>query len=381
MFEELLIYIKDQFSNNDFLTGIIGGGIITSLLYVARNIPNKLWLLYTRNCAWEFRINDINPFYQPCILYFSNKLKNKIRRIKIEQTDDQIDYTPDYGNHYLIDGFNIIIVSISEETMEHSKERKENIKVQIYGISPKRVFENIIKQVYTFRDNIIDKKYIYDYGFYWSKIKSIPLRHIDNIFIDDNITKDIISEIDTFLTNEEEYNTRGISYTKGLIFYGEAGTGKSSMAIALANYYSKNLCYLDLNGISDIPSAKDSFSNIPKNSILILEDIDTVKSVHTRDDNSKDPDTSEKIPLSTILQLLDGMYVPDGTIIIATTNYFEKLDKAFTRYGRFDLKINFPKANKLIAEKMVNKLNPDKKYILEEIKYPISQAELQSKLF
>lgn len=384
MIPEVIQYVHDQLQTNDFLTGFVGGGIITALLYVARNIPNKLWLLYTRNFAWEFQINDINALYRPSVLYFSDKLKHKMRRIKLEQdSDNNIEYTPAYGTHYMWMGTNFIVITMSEEKLENSKERKESIHLTIFGTSPKQTFYKMVETILKYQKEKTEKYYIYDYSYYWNKIKNIPKRSLDTIYLDSNIKEKIVNDIDYFYNNEQFYTKLGLPYKRGYIFYGAAGTGKSSIVVGLANYFQKNICYLDLNTLDSSSDVKSAFSSIPQNSILVLEDIDIHKSTHQRKDTvtpEKSDDAEEKVSLSTILQMMDGIYLTDGTIIIASTNYIDKLDRAFIRDGRFDLKLEFPLATREIAEQMIVSMNPDKMYLLDELQYPISQAELQNRL-
>lgn len=50
-------------------------------------------------------------------------------------------------------------------------------------------------------------------------------------------------------------------------------------------------------------------------------------------------DTSEKLTLSFILNILDGILETPGRILIMTSNYPEKLDKALIRPGRIDINL------------------------------------------
>ena len=50
-------------------------------------------------------------------------------------------------------------------------------------------------------------------------------------------------------------------------------------------------------------------------------------------------DTSEKLTLSFILNILDGILETPGRILVMTSNYPEKLDKALIRPGRIDINL------------------------------------------
>ena len=48
--------------------------------------------------------------------------------------------------------------------------------------------------------------------------------------------------------------------------------------------------------------------------------------------------------MGNLLEIIDGINEMHGRILIITTNYREKLDKALTRPGRIDLEIKFQRS-------------------------------------
>ena len=63
-------------------------------------------------------------------------------------------------------------------------------------------------------------------------------------------------------------------------------------------------------------------------------------------------DTSEKITLSFILNILDGILETPGRILIMTSNYPEKLDKALLRPGRIDINLEVSYCDKPMIKEM-----------------------------
>merc|ERR1712117_893783 len=49
----------------------------------------------------------------------------------------------------------------------------------------------------------------------------------------------------------------------------------------------------------------------------------------------------QKLTLANLLEVLDGVMEMEGRMLIITTNYPEKLDKALIRPGRIDMKVHF----------------------------------------
>jgi hypothetical protein len=96
---------------------------------------------------------------------------------------------------------------------------------------------------------------------------------------------------------------------------------------------------------------------------------------------------AEKIDLSFLLNLLDGVLEIPGRIVIMTSNYIKMLDKALIRPGRIDVIANFKKCtNQTLLEMMEffyeRKLDNDcvdRIFVLEE--YIISPAEMSKLMF
>jgi chaperone BCS1 len=111
------------------------------------------------------------------------------------------------------------------------------------------------------------------------------------------------------------------------------------------------------------------FSELPKQCVVLLEDIDTAGLTHARKTpnetveeakplittvpattiiNPNNPPTNNgggRISLSALLNILDGVASQEGRVLIMTTNHIEKLDEALIRPGRVDMTIKFDLAN------------------------------------
>ena len=98
----------------------------------------------------------------------------------------------------------------------------------------------------------------------------------------------------------------------------------------------------------------------------------------------------DSINLANLLEIMDGVMEMSGRIMIISTNYPEKLDKALVRPGRMDLKIEFKKCNNEILESIYEncykghvkeKLYQEGLEILKEIPdYSVSPAEVNKEI-
>lgn len=145
----------------------------------------------------------------------------------------------------------------------------------------------------------------------------------------------IIGHLKGFLDNRQAYAKVDIPFRTGILLYGEPGSGKSSTALAIANELRMNVYIIALSSLLNDEALNDCFSNIPPNSIIILEDIDIASAVKDRDD-----DDTSGVTMSGMLNVLDGFQSPPGVITIMTTNRLDVLDPAIIRPGRVDLQEN-----------------------------------------
>jgi hypothetical protein len=183
-------------------------------------------------------------------------------------------------------------------------------------------------------------------------------RSYDTIYLPFIMKKLITTEMEKFICFEKVFRENGIPYKKGFLFYGPPGTGKTSLVKALALTYRIPIYIFDINNGSindeNITSIINSISG-DGNRILLFEDIDSAFSEkeelkyqaksneiimgNTGDQKPTDPTLTSKkyLTYSGLLNALDGvMSEHNGTIMIMTTNYRDKLGQALIRPGRID---------------------------------------------
>lgn len=247
---------------------------------------------------------------------------------------------------------------------------------------------------------------------------------------------DIVKKrVEFFIKNKKWYDEKGIPYTIGLLLSGQAGAGKTSSVKCLANETKRHIININLN--NDI--TKTQFENLFFNEVIsvlntstgqtekysipldqriyVLEDIDcqsdlvmeralkndpqekeeqsNINSLQSVKTNPNKPDTynnptqngSEKLDLSFLLNILDGVLEIPGRIVIMTSNYIDKLDHALIRPGRIDIIANFKKCvNKTLIEMIeffydLSLSEKDKKRILGLKEFVVSPAEMGKVMF
>lgn len=161
----------------------------------------------------------------------------------------------------------------------------------------------------------------------------------------------IIEDIRTFWKSKQRYQKYGLSYKRGVIFYGPPGAGKSSNIILLCNELIEK--HNGLVFLCQVPSLLTTLltqlRKIERDRplIVVLEDIDEIIQSHGEHD---------------ILALLDGETQIDNLIFLASTNYPRRLGaRIINRPARFDdrVKVDMPSlATRLAYIELVTKDEP-----------------------
>ncbi|HED7353274.1 TPA: ATP-binding protein [Campylobacter coli] len=169
----------------------------------------------------------------------------------------------------------------------------------------------------------------------------------------------------------ERLNSWGIKSNKNIeakiIFYGPAGTGKTMSALAMAKSMKKTVLSFDCSKIlskwvgeseQNVRKIFDTYKNIvqtcKQSPILLLNEADQFLS--TRVESSSGSDKMHNQMQNIFLEQIERF----NGVIIATTNFLESLDSAFSR--RFDYKIEFKKPDFKDRLKMWEKFLPRKAF-------------------
>lgn len=268
-----------------------------------------------------------------------------------------------------------------------SEDSEYDIDLYIFGRKAKKYFLEINNILKEYAKDIL---YMYSVSGgsnneeFNSIISEMHLRSMNTLFFDNSIKEKIINHIQSFLDNKEIYEKRDLLYKTGILLYGEPGTGKSSLANAIATYFNDSLIVIDMTSFDtlDINTLSQSINADDNQYVILLEDIDCIFKNLDRSEGSDITKDDLKI-VNKLLQFTDSNSSPNNVIFIATTNHYDKLDQAITRSGRFDLQIEVNGISRDSAIKMCKSFDlkdEDINDIFSEIEFPINQSKLQEKI-
>jgi SpoVK/Ycf46/Vps4 family AAA+-type ATPase len=161
----------------------------------------------------------------------------------------------------------------------------------------------------------------------------VTARTWNDLVLPARMVQDIRMNVEGFFAGSVRYASLGIPHRRGFLFAGPPGCGKTLTLKTLAsNIPAKFISVLGTADVDDgmLRYAMDLAEKYTP-AVVLLEDLDRIVQ-------------AKGISLSHFLNLLDGLKVLNGVLVIATCNEPDKLDAAlihrpsrFDRVWRFDL--------------------------------------------
>jgi hypothetical protein len=222
------------------------------------------------------------------------------------------------------------------------------------------------------------------------KHKFSTTRTFDNVFFEGQ--ERVRKHTEFFLHNKGWYERKGIPYTLGFLFHGDPGCGKTSETKAIANIARRHIINVQLSEIKTKTQLTNLFFNdeinvhngnalerytIPIHERLyVIEDIDAMGDMVLRREWKKptfaatapkstgdafldklaaeEEEFKDPLDLSFLLNLLDGTLESSGRILVITSNFPERIDRALIRPGRIDQIVHFTRCSLAVLKNMVS---------------------------
>ncbi|KAJ4968871.1 hypothetical protein NE237_015572 [Protea cynaroides] len=190
------------------------------------------------------------------------------------------------------------------------------------------------------------------------RVKNPPIRLKDFASVDS--MKEEINEVVAFLQNPTAFQEMGARAPRGVLIVGERGTGKTSLALAIAAEARVPVVEIKAQQLEPELWVGQSSSNVRElfetardlaPVIIFIEDFDLFAGVRGKYVHTQKQDHEAFI--NQLLVELDGFEKQDGVVLMATTRNLKQIDPALQRPGRMDRIFNLQRLTQIEREKIL----------------------------
>ncbi|HEX5410239.1 MAG TPA: AAA family ATPase [Terriglobia bacterium] len=353
MFELLknMLSGHNQFATGGLLLMVIGG-----LGVYLRAVPERLWEWFVLQTTLMITAKDDDAAFVWVKEWFMEQdFLARVRRVDLDTTlrGEGLKLIPAPGRHWFWHGRRPFVVYFHRrETVEaRSQRRTESFTFKTVGRHQDFLRQFVAEVVKSHEKALRLRTSLFIYEDYWTPLRSYSPRLLDSVILKRGEKERLIQDVGKFKASKKRYTELGVPYHRGYLFYGPAGTGKTSLASALAQKFGMSVYAVNLNDFNDRTLAT-AIREVPPDSVILFEDIDCMTGGKTREmavdglaKNRANSGSNETVSdllgvtLSGLLNVLDGFSAPDSVLFVMTTNRIGALDPALLRPGRIDYKL------------------------------------------
>jgi len=296
--------------------------VLSLIAFILFNIAGKNVSIKPYN---EFLKDMSNKNISTVYLTTSNKIKVKLADGKMYETDN-----PRTSN------FKEVLLRDGVEVLETAPAKMSDVlPITIFSISVVVIAVMFIKS-----SNITSKGML--------SVDSLDASAVNDIGLNfqsvagNEEAKESVNDIVDFLKDPEKYSKYGARMPKGIILYGEPGTGKTLLAKAVAGeakvpfYAMSGSDFVQVYVGVGASRIRQLFKKARANGKAVIF-IDEIDAIGKKRDNSKSGGSDERDQtLNALLTEMSGFNEKEGIVVMAATNRLDMLDSALLRPGRFD---------------------------------------------
>lgn len=362
MIEQMIDFVQQQAQTNDIFSGAVLGGLVLGGLHYLRTVPKIIgkWILYRTTVTTYFTNQDDG--YQYLRMWLDqidfSSYNRRFHAVLLGADYDPISntstpkfaLTPYSGIYIFRHDRKLVMLQVTKN--EPSADNGsfmffETVKIIYIGRSLNFLTNSIIeplREQYRKEHQQQISVWINQSEGFWRKGNIIEQRPLSTVVLQDqDQTEYIQRDIQSFIDNKDFYKQTGVPYHRGYLLTGPPGTGKTSLIYAIASEFGRDIFVLNLACLTDDKLTSLFQENILHNSIVVIEDIDTV--FEGRNNVADTSGAKAKVNFSTLINCIDGFGAPSGLILMMTTNHPQHLDPALIRPGRVDQTIRLTYCN------------------------------------
>ncbi|OAA92819.1 ATP-dependent metallopeptidase FtsH/Yme1/Tma family protein [Clostridium coskatii] len=330
--------IKNKFIIIPILTSILSLCMLLFMNYINSSIPYKSYISFQKDVSKKI----VSTVY----MTDSPQIRVKLKNGSIYDTDNP--RTPNSKETLLNDG-----ISVSEQ----------------YTVNNRQAYPTAILIISIMTAVFMALKFSNK-----SSKKIVSLDSLDASAIEDSNcnfksvagneeAKESVQDIVDFLKNPKKYASYGARMPKGILLFGEPGTGKTLLARAIAGeaevpFYAVSgsdfvQVYVGVGASRIRQLFKKAKSNKSGKAVIFIDEIDAIGKKRDGSGSTGGSDERDQT-LNALLTEMSGFNEKEGIVIIAATNRLDMLDPALLRPGRFDRHIEVTLPDVSSREKIIS---------------------------
>lgn len=344
---------NDISHGNQFMGGVVLASFSTIAIYLFKVMPMRILAfikaqfttsLTFNNAGWEQR----NTFIRLSNFIHSRCTEFGSRTIMVESSYDWRDghsklmMTIGQGKHFFFYKGRPLLLTRIEHGNNQGDTIKEVITLFKFGRSHKLFHELVEENTPKTTGHLAVSTW--EKG-EWRKTGEVECAGIRTVALDLLVRDFFIKELTKFSNGRDDCRRLGIPHKLSMVLHGIPGSGKTSIIRALAAEFGLNICTMDLSSICD-RDLMMAVSQVPRNSILLIEDFDSASHLKSRQLTEESDDGFSALntvgTLSGVLNALDGIASLSDVVVMMTTNHLENIDPALIRPGRIDHVVELP---------------------------------------
>lgn len=354
-FDIIYNFVAYQLQTNQFFSGAALTSMLMSSAYMLRSVPFNIINRVKRYIHYSVTVEQEDAIFHYLNEWTSDKYPRNLRHVELHTVSGEVQATHENDYIYFWYKGRRIRLSKTKQKLEAAKDIY-NMHSRSYNISgylaKKAINELVLEAVeYGKKKEIerrLNKKEVKVYaGRSWggfTSVDNVKNKNFNELFLEGK--EDLLGDLEKFKASKEKYNKLKIPFKRGYLFYGKPGNGKSSLAYAIADYLKYDIYIIDMSVIS-ASEFVNSFNNIPSQSVVVIEDIDSYYDKRTHIGENK-------VSYSTFINALSGIANREGVITVITTNKIDTIDEALLREGRCDFKFEVDNPTKELVEQFVS---------------------------
>jgi mitochondrial chaperone BCS1 len=343
---------QNQFASGGLLLMAIG-----ALGAYLRAIPARIRHLLVDQTTMSITVKDEDAAFHWVKQWFSEqKFLERVRRVDLDTTvrSEKLALIPAPGRHWFWYRGRPFRVDFyrSEDARGWAPKRSEWLMFRTIGRDQILLKAFVGEIASCHRKHRRVESCLYVYSDYWERVEGYTARSLDSVIMKTGERERLVADIEKFKASKSRYRHLGVPYHRGYLLYGPPGTGKTSLVSAIAEKFAMSIYGINLTDFIDRRLIR-AIDDVPKASIVLFEDVDSMASIKARGDcenrpGAAPPDKPEDksladkfgVTLSGLLNVLDGFHAPDDVLFMMTTNKIEALDPALLRPGRIDYRLH-----------------------------------------